>query len=390
MTEYWNAPIPEDSRQSGWKVLIVSMGLTAVAVNMLVGGVLGSTMTVLGWSSSILVGGFILAGIGVFTAYHSHGSGKTFALQSAEIFGPFGSRLLAAVVASVILGWYTIQASLLGNAIAAYFSVEAPYDTVLLAVTPGVLAVTAISGFRSLVGLSAVAVPAIFLLSVVALTSPAATTANVVVSPTTPWPQALSMVIALWIMGAVATIGDVTRYASRRAAAVASAAVAFIIGNTGLMLVGAWASVRFGTGDLSEVLGATGLPLLGLLLLVANIWSTNDNAIYSVGLNLAHLGRRDYRAFVAIAAVLSCVASVFRPYESGLLTGWLTSLGIVVPALGGGIIGRRLGRTPNRAMHAWLGVFIGGLVAYGDPIGFGSILGLVTAAAAVYILDRSL
>jgi len=343
MAEYVQSPVPAEARQPFWKILAVSLGLTAVAVNMLVGGALGAAMAPSEWASVIVLGGVILAGIAGYTAAFSYSTGRSFALQTEQIFGALGSRVVAGFVGLIILGWYTIQASLLGHALTETLSLPEGTEPVLLFLTPLLLASTAMAGFRGLTWLSSIAVPAIFVFSLIAVFRPAVTESPASVESTIPWTVGITMVIALWIMGAVATIGDVTRYASSRTAAVSAAVIAFLVGNTGLMLAGAWAARKYGAADLSQVLSASGLPVLGLLLLVANIWSTNDNSIYSIGLNWGHATKKKYAVLVLCAALLSAVASVFRPYESQLLSSWLSGLGVVVPAIGGVIVGRRVG-----------------------------------------------
>lgn len=386
MYEYPNQTVPASSRQPPRTMFMVSLGLTAVAVNMIVGGTLGMAMPKGQWILAIIVGGIILAAIAGYTAWFSYKTGLTFALQTREIFGRRGSLVIAAIVGLIILGWYTIQSSLLGHAIAENLGLSSGLEKVLLFITPIVLAVSAIAGFRGLTVFSWIAVPAIFSLSFIAIItapqgSPHAPTGTVA------WNEALTMVIGLWIMGAVATIGDIARYASTGRSAIISAVLAFIIGDTGLMLAGAWCGMNYGFGDLSDLLRASGLPILAFILLVFNIWSTNDNAIYSVGLNWAYTTRFSFRPLVVCGTLLSSLISLLRPYESNIVAQWLTILGAVVPPIGGTIIGFRLaGDKKISAYISWLAIGVGIAVSVLNPLNLAPIWGILVSALVVRIL----
>lgn len=388
MSEFTNKSIPENERQSMWKILIVSLGLTSVAINMIVGGILGASMSPEGWISVIIIGGIILAIIAAYTSYYSYKSGYGFALQVVDIFGVKGSRLIAGFVGLVILGWYSIQASLLGNVIYLNSGISFIPEELFLFLIPIVLSFTAVIGFQGLTRLSLVAVPAIFLFTIIALFRPESEQVEVQ-SFTTSWTVGLTSVITLWVMGAVATIGDVTRYARSEKSAISSAIVAFIVGNTGLMLAGAWAANKFGVSNLSEVLTNTGLPIIGLLLLIANIWSTNDNSIYSIGLNWSHATGKRYRNIVLLAAFFAAVISLFKPYESEILANWLNTLGVVVPPLGGVIIGRRLGKITANPNTTWFSLAAGISISLVNLLELGPLFGLLTAVFVQYLFEKN-
>jgi len=378
VTEFEDRPIPRDSRKAAWKITSVSLGLTAVVVNMLVGGVLGASMDRTSWLVAILGGGAVLAVIAAMTANFSYSSGQSFALQTRTLFGEPGSKLVAAMVGLIILGWFTIQSSLLGATIATFFNMSPSGQTAVLLLLPFAIAWSAAVGFSGLTRVSVVAVPAILILSALALffasdasSGPADGAFSI------PVAQGLGMVLSLWIMGAVATIGDITRYARTRAEAVSSAVLAFLIGNTGLMLAGAWCAERGGTGDLSAILEASGFLFLGLVLLTANIWSTNDNAIYSVALNWSYVARVKYRIALLVAAVVSSAAALLRPHESEVLSSWLTALGVFVPPLGGSIVGCRLGSVPSSPIAGGSGLGFGIMLGIWNPYDLGPVLGLI-------------
>lgn len=386
MYEHPHDKVPDSERQPPRTMFMVSLGLTAVVVNMLVGGTLSLAMPTTQWTSAIIIGGVILAAIAGYTAWFSYKTGLTFALQTREIFGPYGSRIIAAFVGLIILGWYTIQSSLLGHAIAVNLGFPLTIERILLFIAPLVFAISAVAGFRGLTVFSWIAVPAIFILSGIAIfTAP-------VGSPHPPsgaigWNQALTIVLGLWIMGAVATIGDIGRYAASGKSAVVSAVLAFLIGDICLMLAGAWCASNYGFGDLSGLLRLSGFPILSFMLLVFNVWSTNDNAIYSVGLNWAHTVQIPFRPLVIVAALLSALVSLLRPYESDVVAQWLTFLGVVVSPIGGAIIGYRLSNGKKMPSYIpWAAITIGIVISLLNPLNIAPIWGIVVSALVVRAL----
>lgn len=386
MSEFEDQRIPSEERRSFWKILLVSLGLTSVYINMIVGDILGKTMGAMSWLLAITVGGIILAFVAGFTSWYSSNTGHTFALQMKEIFGFHGSRVISAFIGLIILGWYTIRASFLSNEISQYLGLSDVQSSLVFFLIPCIIACTAVMGFRALTIVSAISVPAIFCLAVVAAFT---TASRKSVSPTgeLEWSQGLTIVMGVWMLGAVATVGDITRYAKTRASAVIAGITAFLLGNTGLMAAGAWFGAQYGTGNLSELLSLAGLPLLGLVLLSANIWSTNDNSMYSVALNWSHTANVSYTYLVIVAALISATVSLYEPYQSEALSQWLTALGTVVPPLGGAIIGYRLRKNlESSTLLAWASVVAGIAVSIVDPLSLAPVFGLVTPILVYYLV----
>lgn len=375
-----------NNHEPTWRIFLVCVGLSAISVNMIVGGALASQMPMSEWLTAIVVGGVIIASIAGYTAWHSSRTGLPFAVQAREIFGPVGSKVIAAFVACVILGWYSIQASLVANA--AYMWVDSaliPVEVYFLAV-PMIMASTALLGFKGLFIGSVIGVPTMAALIIFAWSQiePVSGSSGTVVEPGMSVWTALNIVMALWIMGAVATVGDVTRFAKPSLTVVGISFSAFIIGNTGLMLAGAWAVQQTNASDLSQVLSAVGMAGLGFLLLLANTWTTNDNAIYSVSLNIRHVsGRFTAKQVILAASVLAGLIGLTRPYESGVLIEWLNTLGIMVPAVGGAIIGHRLSGASTSVTATWFALATGVAVAASGIFDFSSLASLLSTIAVL-------
>ena len=65
--------------------------------------------------------------------------------------------------------------------------------------------------------------------------------------------------------------------------------IAFFIGNSLMFFFGAVSSIFVDGNDIFEVMIRLNLFYAAILVLGLNIWTTNDNALYSAGLGLANI-----------------------------------------------------------------------------------------------------
>jgi cytosine permease len=91
---------------------------------------------------------------------------------------------------------------------------------------------------------------------------------------------AVGMVIGSFVSGGTATPNFV-RFAKNHKVAIITTVVAFFLGNTLMFAFGAVGGAFTGKDDIFYVMIAQGLAIPALLVLGANIWTTNDNALYT-------------------------------------------------------------------------------------------------------------
>ena len=95
--------------------------------------------------------------------------------------------------------------------------------------------------------------------------------------------------------------------------------------------------VHGGGGDFVEVLFALNLVGWGLVFLVANPWTTNDNTAYNFGVAGAEpFDAPTKKPFVVGGVVIGTLLAM--PIYDNLIE-YLSWLGILIPAIGGVIIG---------------------------------------------------
>jgi len=112
------------------------------------------------------------------------------------------------------------------------------------------------------------------------------------------------------------------------------------VGNSFLFLSGAVGGAVYDvtpSGDLYEVLVAQGLASVGLIALILNIWTTNDNAAYAFSVAGAEAFDFDRkRPFVIVGCAVGILLALAG--ADGLLLPWLELLGQYIPPLGAIII----------------------------------------------------
>ena len=84
--------------------------------------------------------------------------------------------------------------------------------------------------------------------------------------------------------------------------------IAFFIGNSLMFFFGGVSSVYVGGNDIFEVMINLGLFYLAILVLGLNIWTTNDNALYSAGLGLANIFGQKKKPMVLVSGIIGTVS----------------------------------------------------------------------------------
>lgn len=136
---------------------------------------------------------------------------------------------------------------------------------------------------------------------------------------------------------------------------------------------------------------AQGLLLSGFLVLGANVWTTNDNTLYSAGLGLSNIFSVRKKIMVLAAGVLGTACS-FWIYEH--MVSWLQFLGATLPAIGTIMIlhywrYRKEYHKPAKRFRNWrfsaiIGTVAGLLSGIFIPLGNSSINSMVVAAVVWY------
>ena len=199
------------------------------------------------------------------------------------------------------------------------------------------------------------------------------------------------MVIGSFVSGGTAT-PNFARFAKTPKAAVWTTAIAFFLGNSLMFCFGAFSGVYVGGNDIFEVMIALNLTVFAIIVLGLNIWTTNDNALYSAGLGLSNITKIKKSPLVLISGALGTVAAIWL-YNN--FTDWLNILNCTLPPVGAILI---LGyfchkedydqdkeNTLEVNWFAIAGVILGAVVANVVPVGIASINGMAVAVVCYLV-----
>ena len=194
------------------------------------------------------------------------------------------------------------------------------------------------------------------------------------------------LVIGSFVSGGTAT-PNFARFAKDGKAGAITTVVAFFIGNSLMFFFGAVSSIFVGGNDIFEVMVRLNLFYLAVLVLGLNIWTTNDNALYTAGLGLANIFHQRKKPMVLLSGIIGTVASVWLYYN---FCGWLNILNCTLPPVGMILVlayfmNKKDFETdqPKLKTVDWFavaGVILGAIVANLLHWGIASINGMVVAA----------
>lgn len=337
-TEFSNSKVQPYAKQGFWKIVFVMVGFTFFSPSMIAGGKLGLGMDAGGFILAIALGNLFLACYTGLLAFISQKTALNLDLLAQHSFGKIGSYIPSALISITQMGWFGVGVAMLSLPLAAmlpqnFLGVD---NVVALTAIIGILmTITAAMGIKALAIFGTVAVPLILILGVtsnVISVNAAGGIAHIFGTPSTPLAMsvALTLVIGNFISGGTAT-PNFARFGKTANHAVTATVLAFFVGNIIMFVFGAVGAAVYGEADIFNVLIIQGLTIPAILTLGLNIWSTNNNALYTSGLGFAHMAKVGVRLTTVIAGLIGTVFAVFL-YNN--FVGYLTILGGMIPPVG--------------------------------------------------------
>ena len=374
-------------------MFMVMLGFTFFSASMWVGQELAEGLDFWGFLRSLLLGGIIL---GVYTGllgYVGAKTGLSLDLLSQRAFGIKGSYLPSAMISFTQIGWFGVGLAMFAIPVSKELlggSSAAMWGLVILA---GVcMTCSAYFGIDSLTIVSYVAVPLVAVLGTAAMIMAIRQGDGTIIDQFAASSGTLSviggagLVVGSFVSGGTAT-PNFARFAKDAKSGVVTTVVAFFIGNSLMFFFGAVSSIFVGGNDIFEVMIRLNLFYLAVLVLGLNIWTTNDNALYSAGLGLANIFHQKKKPMVLISGAIGTVAAVWLYYN---FCNWLNILNCTLPPVGiilvlSYFMNRKVyeaqePKLPSVNWWAVIGVVLGAVVANVLHWGVASINGMVVAA----------
>lgn len=330
--DYSLEAVPSTARKGFWAMFVIMLGFTFFSASMSVGAKMANGLDLSGFIWAILIGGVILGAYTGVLAYIGSKTGLSLDLLAHRSFGTFGSFLPSALISFTQIGWFGVGVAMFAIPAAELLHIS-PWILVIIA--GACMTSSAYFGIKGLEIVSYISVPLIAILgiySMVTATNAGGGLAAIFSKSAGSLTlfAAVGMVIGSFVSGGTATPNFV-RFAKNRLVAVITTVVAFFLGNTLMFAFGAVGGAFTGKEDIFYVMIAQGLAIPALIVLGANIWTTNDNALYTSGLGLSNITKVRKRPMVLIAGVVGTVAAIWL-YNN--FVGWLSFLNATLPPIG--------------------------------------------------------
>jgi cytosine permease len=335
--DYSLTEVGEESKKGMFSMFVIMLGFTFFSASMWTGGTLGAGLESMEFIFAVLAGNLIL---GLYTgalAYIGAKTGLSTHLLARYSFGEKGSYLGSFLLALTQVGWFGVGVAMFAIPVNRVTGIDM---TLLIYVSGILMTATAYFGIKAVTILSAIAVPSIAVLGgtsiLEAVKHAGGTEAIMSISPESNigLVAGISMCIGTFISGGTLT-ADFARFSKDRKTGVVSAVVAFFIGNSLMFLFGAVGAKVFNTSDISEVMFAQGLIIPAVIVLGFNIWTTNDNALYSSGLGFSNITKIKKSKLVVVNGVLG---TIFAMALYNNFVGWLAMLNTLLPSIGGVVL----------------------------------------------------
>ena len=395
--DYSNTAVPQSARRSFITMFMIMLGFTFFSASMWVGQQMAEGLDFPNFLGAIILGGIILSFYTGTLAYVGAKTGLSMDLLARKAFGNKGSYLSSAMISFTQIGWFGVGVAMFAIPVANELFGGNQTVMYALVIIAGVLMTsTAYFGIKSLTIISYIAVPCVAILGTIAMILAVQRGNGTFIenfaknSGTLTLIGGAGLVIGSFVSGGTAT-PNFTRFARTPREAIIATVIAFFVGNTLMFFMGAVSSIYVGGNDIFEVMINLGLFYIAILVLGLNIWTTNDNALYTAGLGLANIFKQSKKTMVLISGIIGTVTAIWLYWN---FVGWLNILNCTLPPVGiilvlSYFMHKEDYDTVETDMvvdwFAILGVIIGAIVANLLKWGVASINGMAVAAIIYFI-----
>jgi cytosine permease len=396
-----------NNKLSNTSIFMVMLGFTFFSASMWAGQNLAAGLDFKGFILALLLGGIILAAYTGSLGFIGAESGLSLDELARKSFGSRGSWLPSAMISFTQIGWFGVGLAMFAIPVAKeilQLEVTAdymPWQGYLLILGAGLLMTSsAYFDIKGLTVVSYVAVPAVAILGTVAMILAVSRGEASLVEQFAQGSKTLGvlagagLVVGSFVSGGTAT-PNFTRFAKNAKVGCIVTVIAFFLGNSLMFFFGAVSSIYAGGNDIFEVMLNLNMFYFAVLVLGLNIWTTNDNALFTSGLGLSNIFGLPKKRMVLLAGIIGTVAAEWLYWN---FCGWLSALNCTLPPVGIILIisyfsNRKAYRdgTVGEPLVCWpaiVGVVLGAVVANLVKWGLPSINGMAVAALCYLIGNK--
>ena len=407
--DFTSGKVTKEGRKSNLSMFMVMLGFTFFSASMWAGQNLAKGLDFAGFIGAIILGGVILGAYTGTLGFIGAETGLTLDMLAHRSFGRKGSWLPSAMISFTQMGWFGVGLAMFAIPIAQELMGldvtpdHMPYQGYILVAIAGILmTASAYFGIKSLTVISYIAVPLVGILGTVAMIMAVHRGDATLIQQFAATNDGsltiiagAGLVIGSFVSGGTAT-PNFARFSKNGKIGFWVTVVAFFLGNSLMFFFGAVSSIYVGGNDIFEVMLNLNLFWFAVIVLGLNIWTTNDNALYSSGLGLSNIFGFSKRTMVLIGGIIGTIAAVWLYWN---FCGWLNVLNCTLPPIGAIlIISYFLNRkdyendTVEIKSVRWssvIGVILGAVVANLLKWGIPAINGMVVAVIC-YLIGHSL
>ena len=336
-SEFTQSSVPASQKKNFWEICVVWIGYVFVVTGMQVGGTMGTSTDFATLLKALAVGSVVLLVLGTFMGLIALKTGNTFGMLCRYAFGKIGSNVISLMIVVTLIGWFSVDAYMIGQASNALFPA---LPIIPIAIVAGIaMTATALFGMKWMSKLSDIAVPLVLIFGIISIVLSVKSTGGLTglfaIQPKNPlsFNTLVSLSIGSFVCGAVSFTPDVLRFAKNKKQTLIIMFLAMMIANPLMIILGAVGSIATGYSDITFVLAAQGLLAPAFIVMILNIWSTAQGCVYSGSLSLANTFRIDRKVLVIGFGLAGTIGAVIGFYN--YFGTFINFLATTIPALGG-------------------------------------------------------
>ena len=305
-------------------------GFTFFSGSIMSGSAIAKQLSIKDFIIAIIIGNIFLAIYGGLIAYYASKYNMSTHTLSKYVFGNYGFKITSSFLSITQIGWTGVAIAMFSVPVAKVFNLPLIWVTLISGI---IFCSSAYFGLKVISIISLILVPIIAVISLLfthqTLTADLITISNSSSENISIF-FAISIVIASFISGATLT-ADFVRQEKNPKVAVISSVIGFLIGNTLMFIIGGLGYYYYGKSNFFELLVENSHMLIGFIVLAANIWTTNDNALYTSSLGLSEIFKVKRQIFVIINSIIAISLSY---YLYNHFIGFLTFISGILPSIG--------------------------------------------------------
>jgi len=338
--DYSRSPVPISAKVSGWRIALIKLGIVIALPGFIMGAQIGAALGVASGALSILIGGMLLTAAAALTGTVGAKSGLSTSLITQFAFGRWGGRIVSAVLAVALIGWFGVTAQIFANSVQGIIkdlNVVVWPSQVYVILGGTLMVATTIFGFSALRRLADVAIPLLLIVLLLATYRSFRIHSLAALLAVHGQQSRLELGISEVVGGFSASIcifPDLARFARTPSDARLAAGLTFGAGAPVVIILASVMGIATRHNDLASILTALGLGVPALIVLVFKAWATNSGNLYSASLGLAPIFP-NVRPPLVVSAIGAAGILLAALGFAGHLVPFLVILSIAIPPIAG-------------------------------------------------------